>query len=185
MEINDPLILASASPRRSELLASLGVAFRVIAPEIDETPLPGEKPRPFAERLAEEKACAVEAEGILIAADTIVVQNNALLGKPTDAAHAYEMLASLSGKAHEVITGVCVKSAAQTVVFSVVTEVVFRVLEPEEIEAYVASGDPMDKAGAYAIQGGAAHMVRSINGSYTNVVGLPLCELYDALLSFD
>jgi len=184
MELNEPLILASASPRRRELLASLGVDFRVIVPEVDETPLPGEKPRAFAERLAEEKACAVDAEGILIAADTIVVQGDAILGKPTDITHACEMLSGLSGKAHEVVTGVCVKSSARIVVFSVVTKVIFRDLNQTEIDAYVASGDPMDKAGAYAIQGGAAHMVRSINGSYTNVVGLPLCELHEALLSF-
>ncbi len=184
METNDPLILASASPRRRELLASLGVNFRVVVPEIDETPLPDEKPRAFAERLAEEKACAVEVRGLVIAADTIVVQNNTILGKPTDASHAEEMLGSLSGNMHMVITGVCVKNTTRTVVFSVVTEVVFRIINRLEIEAYVASGDPMDKAGAYAIQGGAAHMVRSIKGSYTNVVGLPLCELHEALLSF-
>lgn len=184
MGTNAPLILASASPRRRELLASLGVEFRVVVPQIDETPLPGEKPRAFAERLAEEKACAVEAGGLVIAADTIVVQNGTILGKPTDAAHAAKMLGGLSDNRHEVITGVCVKNTARTMVFSVVTEVAFRVVDRLEIEAYVASGDPMDKAGAYAIQKGAAHMVRSIKGSYTNVVGLPLCELHEALLSF-
>lgn len=184
MKINQQLILASASPRRRELLTTLEVDFRVVVPEIDETPLPGEKPRVFAERLAEEKACAVDAEGVIIAADTIVVQNDTVLGKPTDAAHAREMLAALSGSVHEVITGVCVKNAARTVVFSVSTEVVFRPLEQAEIDAYIASGCPMDKAGAYAIQGGAAHMVRAINGSYTNVVGLPLCELHEILVSF-
>ncbi len=185
METDPQLILASASPRRRELLASLEVGFRVVVPEIDETPLPGEKPRAFAERLAEEKACAVDANGTVVAADTIVVQNETILGKPADAAHAREMLSSLSGKTHEVVTGVCVKNAARTVVFSVVTEVVFRILTADEIARYVATGEPMDKAGAYAIQGGAAHMVRSIQGSYTNVVGLPLCELHETLLSFD
>lgn len=184
MKIKAPLILASASPRRRELLASLGVDFRVVIPEIDETPQPGEKPRAFAERLAKEKACAVEAEGVIIAADTIVVHHGSLLGKPVDAAHARNMLAALSGDLHVVITGVCLKNTTRTHVFSVATEVVFRTLDHVEIDTYVASGDPMDKAGAYAIQGGAAHMVRSIQGSYTNVVGLPLCELYEALLSF-
>lgn len=184
MKINQPLILASASPRRRELLATLGVDFRVVVPEIDETPLPHEKPRTFAERMAEEKARAVAEAGIIIAADTIVVQNEMILGKPSDAAHAREMLSALSGNTHEVITSVCVKSAVRTVVFSVSTEVVFRPLEQAEIDAYVASGCPMDKAGAYAIQGGAAHMVRAINGSYTNVVGLPLCELHETLNSF-
>jgi septum formation protein len=184
MKMNQPLILASASPRRRDLLSTLGVEFRVVVPEIDETPLAGEKPKAYAERLAEEKACAVDENGIIIAADTIVVQNETILGKPADATHAHEMLNALSGKTHEVITGVCVKSSTHTVVFSVGTEVVFRVLEEAEIEAYIASGEPMDKAGAYAIQGGAAHMVQAINGSYTNVVGLPLCALYESLVSF-
>jgi septum formation protein len=184
MEMSQPLILASASPRRRELLASLGVTFRVIIPEIDETPVAGEKPCAFAERMAEEKAYAVDEPGIIIAADTIVVQNSTILGKPTDQTHAREMLTTLSGARHEVITGVCIRSEEHTVVFSTCTEVFFRVLEEPEILEYIASGDPMDKAGAYAIQGGAAHMVRSINGSYTNVVGLPLCELHEALLSF-
>ncbi len=184
MKIDQPLILASASPRRRELLSSLGIEFEVVAPEIDETPLPGEKPRAFAERLAKEKANTVEKEGIVIAADTIVVQGDTILGKPTNAAHAQEMLQALSGAVHEVVTGVCVRDATRTEVFSVATQVVFRILESAEIEAYIATGCPMDKAGAYAIQGGAAHMVRSINGSYTNVVGLPLCELYEVLVSF-
>lgn len=184
MNICKTLVLASASPRRRELLATLGAEFSVLVPEIDETPLPGEKPRAFAERLAEEKACAVGAEGIVVAADTIVVLDETILGKPTDAAHARQMLTSLSGNTHEVITGVCVKNPERTVVFSVVTQVLFRDLEESEIEDYIASGCPMDKAGAYAIQGGAAHMVRAIEGSYTNVVGLPLCELHETLISF-
>ncbi len=184
METNQQLILASASPRRRELLAMLGFDFRVVVPEIDETPRPDEKPRPFAERMAEEKACAVDGEGIIVAADTIVVQNETILGKPSDDAHACEMLATLSGNTHEVVTSVCVKNTERTVVFSVGTEVVFRTLTKAEIRRYVATGEPMDKAGAYAIQGGAAHMVRSINGSYTNVVGLPLCKLHEILVSF-
>lgn len=184
MKTNQNLILASASPRRRELLATLGLDFSIIVPEIDETAISGEPPRTFAERMAKEKAGAVEAEGVVIAADTIVVQNGNILGKPTDAAHAHEMLSALSGGIHEVITGVCVKNDEHTAVFSVSTQVEFRIVEESEIMDYIATGDPMDKAGAYAIQGGAAHMVKSINGSYTNVVGLPLCELHEALLSF-
>lgn len=184
MEIRQPLTLASASPRRRELIASLGLDFKIIVPEIDETPLPHEKARAFAERLAVEKANAVTADGIIIAADTIVVKNEAILGKPGDAVHAREMLRMLSGTEHEVITGVCVRDATRTVVFSVGTRVVFRMLSDDEIDDYIDTGEPMDKAGAYAIQGGAAHMVQSIEGSYTNVVGLPLCELYDTLHSF-
>ncbi len=184
MKMNIPLILASASPRRRELLTTLGIDFRVVVPEVDETPLAKERPRAFAERLAKEKAHAVVATGVVIAADTIVVYQDTILGKPAHTHHAEEMLRFLSGSTHEVITGVCVKDPKRTVVFSVITEVIFRTLDDAEIEAYILTGEPMDKAGAYAIQGGAAHMVRSIRGSYTNVVGLPLCELHETLLSF-
>lgn len=184
MNPSSKLFLASASPRRRELLATLGYDFEVIIPEIDETPFPNEKPRAYAERLAEEKACAVDAEGVIVAADTVVVHHQTILGKPVDATDARTMLSTLSGDRHEVITGVCVRSKGHIVVFSCRTEVLFRMLLEAEIDAYVTTGDPMDKAGAYAIQGGAAHMVQSISGSYTNVVGLPLCELYEALLSF-
>jgi septum formation protein len=184
MKIEQPLTLASASPRRHELLATLGLDFNIVVPKIDETPQPDEKPRTFAERMAKEKADAVEAGGIIIAADTIVVQGEMILGKPTNEQHATDMLRTLSGAMHEVITGVCVKSAERTLVFSVSTQVEFRAVAEGEIEAYVATGEPMDKAGAYAIQGGAGQMVRRIEGSYTNVVGLPLCELHEALISF-
>ncbi|MBN2702658.1 MAG: septum formation inhibitor Maf [Pontiellaceae bacterium] len=180
------VILASASPRRQELLKTLNIDFSIRVAEIDETPYVGEAPKAFAERMAEEKAGAVDAdpESTVIAADTIVVADNTILGKPADEAHAVEMLTGLSGKTHEVITAVCVKRGPKCRVISVSTEVDFRTLTPDEMDAYVASGCPMDKAGAYAIQGGAAHMVRAINGSYTNVVGLPLCELHEMLLSF-
>jgi septum formation protein len=180
------VVLASASPRRRELLASLGLEFTVLVPAIEETAKPNESPRAFAERLAEEKAAAVSADPgtTIIAADTIVVLDGNILGKPSDEAHATEMLSNLSGKPHEVITGVCIRNEAASRVFSVSTAVVFRTLTQAEIADYVSSGCPMDKAGAYAIQGGAAHMVRAINGSYTNVVGLPLCELHKALVSF-
>jgi septum formation protein len=180
------VVLASASPRRSELLASLGLDFTVQIPAIEETLKEGELPRAFAERLAVEKASAVKAGSgtTVIAADTIVVLNGDILGKPSDEAHATRMLERLSGKTHEVITAVCITKESASQVFSVSTDVVFRQLTQTEIEAYVQSGCPMDKAGAYAIQGGAAHMVRAISGSYTNVVGLPLCELHNALISF-
>jgi septum formation protein len=182
----EKLILASASPRRRELLASLGLDFTVQLPQIDETPQPDEAPQAFAERMAVEKAEAIAAapDTVLVAADTIVVQGNTILGKPANQQHACEMLSQLSGQKHAVITGVCVKRGDRTERFSVSTEVVFRELTSEEIDRYVATGCPMDKAGAYAIQGGAAHMVRSINGSYTNIVGLPLCELHETFISF-
>jgi septum formation protein len=184
MKNSPSIILASASPRRRELLAAAGLDFQVVAPEVDENPLPGELPRACAERLARAKNEAVTADGIILAADTIVAQNQVILGKPADAAHAREMLRALSGAGHEVITAVCIRNAVRAVVFSVSTRVVFRTLKDDEIEDYIAGGEPMDKAGAYAIQGGAAHMVRSIHGSYTNVVGLPLCEVLECLESF-
>ena len=180
------LILASASPRRRELLASLGLDFEVRVPDIAEDLNPGEAPRHFAERLAAEKAAEIKAEpdAIIIAADTIVVLGEQILGKPTDDRAAFEMLSALSGQAHEVITGFCVKKGARIEVRSIVTKVIFRTLENDEIERYIATGCPMDKAGSYAIQDGAAPMVKEIQGSYTNVVGLPLCELHELLISF-
>lgn len=182
----EKLLLASASPRRRELLASLGLVFETAAPDIDETPRPEELPKVFAERLAAEKAAAVPADPqtVVLAADTIVVLGRRILGKPADEGEALEMLTALSGQAHEVITGVCLKRGEAQQAFSVSTQVLFRRLTEAEILRYIASGCPMDKAGAYAIQGGAAHMVREIRGSYTNVVGLPLSEVHESLLSF-
>ena len=179
---NEPILLASASPRRRELLALLGVRFDVVVPDVDETPLPDEPPRAFAERMARDKAAAVASSGVVVAADTVVVLGGRILGKPADAADARAMLAALSGRTHRVLTGVCVRRNERAHVFSVATEVEFRPLCEEEISAYVDSGEPMDKAGAYAVQGGASSMVRALRGSYSNVVGLPLCELRQALL---
>ena len=184
MKSGRPLTLASASPRRRELLASLEFDFSIVIPEIDETPFPGEQSRAYAERLASEKAHSIDADGLVIAADTIVVKNGTVLGKPADKDAARRMLRSLSDASHEVITGVCLRDTDRTVLFSVSTRVIFRPLSDQEIDAYVETGEPMDKAGAYGIQAGAAHMVRSIEGSYTNVVGLPLCELHESLISF-
>ena len=181
-----PVILASASPRRKELLSLLLPAFEVRVPRVDETPQPGEAAGDYAERLAAEKAVEVAREApagaIIVAADTVVVLDGRILGKPRDAADAHRMLAALSGRSHEVITGVCVRTAEEGTGerFRTVTEVRFRALDEEEIAEYVESGEPMDKAGAYAIQSGAAHMVKEIRGSYTNVVGLPLCEVREA-----
>jgi septum formation protein len=180
------IILASASPRRMELLASAGIAFAVFAGNVQEEPLPGELPRDHVIRLARDKAYEVAArvEGkFFVGADTIVHCDGEIMGKPKDAADAERMLRKLSGVPHEVITGYAVydKGRDGLLCDAVTTRVYFKRLRDEEIRAYIATGCPMDKAGAYAIQGGAAHMVERIEGSYTNVVGLPLCEVVEAL----
>ncbi|WP_298273579.1 Maf family nucleotide pyrophosphatase [Geobacter sp.] len=180
------IVLASASPRRLELLDSAGVAFDVFASDIPEEPIPGEPPADFAQRLARDKAVATAArvEGrFFIGADTIVVCDDEIMGKPVDEADAVRMLKKLSGVAHSVITAYAIYDKARDgfLCKAVVTRVFFKPLRDEEIDAYVATGCPMDKAGAYAIQGGAAYMVERIDGSYTNVVGLPLCEVVEDL----
>lgn len=180
------IVLASASPRRLELLASAGVEFDVFASDIPEETLPGELPADFVVRLAKDKAVATAArvEGRwFIGADTIVVCDGEIMGKPADEADAVRMLKKLSGVPHEVITGYAIydKGRDGHLCKAVVTKVFFKPLRDEEIDAYVATGCPMDKAGAYAIQGGAAYMVERIDGSYTNVVGLPLCEVVEDL----
>jgi len=180
------IILASASPRRVDLLLSAGIEFQVRPADIDETCLQGEKPEIHALRLSREKARHVASSHpgrFFIGADTIVVCDGEIMGKPADAADAERMLRKLSGRVHEVITGFCIldletgREAAE----AVTTRVYFKKLLPQEIQAYIATGCPFDKAGAYAIQGNAAYMIRKIEGSYTNVVGLPLCEVVEAL----
>jgi len=184
--MND-IVLASASPRRAELLELARIPFRVAPADIPEEPLPGEEAVAHAMRLAEEKARVAagrEASGRwFIGADTIVVLNGKIIGKPLDAADAQAMLSKLSGKHHQVVTAYSVldRQNGACVSRAVLTEVVFKKLSASEIQDYVATGCPLDKAGAYAIQGGAAHFVKEIRGSYTNVVGLPTCELYQTL----
>lgn len=180
------IVLASASPRRTELMALAGIEFTVVPADICEDVLPSEKPADHVLRLSREKADAVASthDGrFFIGADTIVVLDGAILGKPVDGADALRMLSGLSGRDHEVITGFTVfdKISGVHISRSVCTEVTFKKLGEKEIAAYIATGCPMDKAGAYAIQGGAVHFVRSINGSYTNVIGLPMTELYEVL----
>ena len=178
------ILLASASPRRRELLASAGVRFQVVPANIDESPLPGELPRDHALRLACEKAAWTSTHhpgGVVVAADTIVVLEDRILAKPADPADARRMLRDLSGRAHTVMTGVCVRTGGREDAWVEETQVEFRKLTDADIDAYVATGEPMDKAGAYGIQGGAAHMVLRIEGSYTNVVGLPLAQVVEHL----
>ncbi|NMC73850.1 MAG: septum formation inhibitor Maf [Geobacteraceae bacterium] len=180
------IVLASASPRRVELLRSAGISFQVRPGEIDETFREGEQPEAHALRLASEKARAVatcNGGRFFIGADTIVVSGGEVMGKPRDAADAERMLNRLSGTAHEVITGFSVfdSGTGREVAEAVTTRVFFKLLRSDEIHDYIATGCPFDKAGAYAIQGKAAYMIRRIEGSYTNVVGLPLCEVVEAL----
>jgi len=176
------LILASGSPRRADLLRGAGLDFEIVVPNVDETPLPGEAPDAFVMRTAREKAESIPASNaVILAADTAVVDGDRILGKPLDAADAAAMLRSLSGRTHEVMTGVCLRFPNRTACFHIETRVTFRKLSEKEIVDYVASGEPMDKAGAYAIQGGAAKTVRQVKGSYSNVVGLPLCEVIEKL----
>jgi len=181
-----PIILASNSPRRRELLAQIGLAFTVAPSDIDEQALPGEEAETYAIRVAVDKARAAaerSGRGIIIAADTIVVKGSMILGKPTDAGDAQRMLSLLSGSMHEVITGVAVVDAGTGKVTSgaAVTKVWFRELAREEIRAYIATGEPLDKAGAYGIQGKGALLVTKLEGCYFNVVGLPLSLLGNML----
>ncbi len=180
------IVLASASPRRSELMELAGIPFSVMPAHINEEVLPGEQPAEHVMRLSREKAQSVAARTggrLFIGADTVVVLDDRIMGKPADEREAHEMLSALSGRTHEVITGFTLFDRESGVCLSrsVRTEVTFRALGEQEIRAYIASGCPMDKAGAYAIQGRAVHFVRSICGSYTNVIGLPMAELYELL----
>ncbi len=170
------------------MLASAGVSFEVCAGNIPEEPLPGELPGDHVTRLAREKALDVAGkhEGrFFIGADTVVVCDGEIMGKPKDGADAERMLWKLSGVPHEVITGFAIydRERHDAVSSAVTTRVYFKQLRDDEIHAYIATGCPFDKAGAYAIQGNAAYMIRRIEGSYTNVVGLPLCEVVEALRS--
>jgi septum formation protein len=184
------LILASASPRRQELLRNAGIEFRVQATDIPEVPQLGESSRSCAERLAREKAEGIAGqcpEDFVLGADTIVVVDNQMLGKPTDATDAARMLRTLSGRAHQVTTGVCLigPAAANQISFvdvrSETTLVEMSSVSDADIQRYVASGEPMDKAGAYAIQGLASRWITRIEGDYSNVVGLPVALVFRML----
>ncbi|MEM7583144.1 MAG: Maf family protein [Acidobacteriota bacterium] len=179
------LILASGSPRRREMLERLGVTFTVRSVDIDETPHAGEPPEPYVRRLAESKARAARSDEheLVLAADTIVALEDQLLGKPRDEADARRMLRQLSGRSHRVLTGVAVwdTATADPQVAVEHTRVVFAPLSEDEIAWYAASGEPLDKAGAYAVQGLGALFVERLEGNYSNVVGLPLPLTYRLL----
>jgi septum formation protein len=178
------LVLASASPRRQELLRSAGITFEIQPADTPEDPLPGEAAKEYAERLAREKALAVARQrphDCVLGADTVVVVDGELLGKPSDAADATRMLRMISGRKHQVITGVCLVVSGQPSVASETTLVTVSEIRDKDIADYVASGEPMDKAGAYAIQGIASRWIPRIEGDYSNVVGLPVALVWRML----
>lgn len=186
--MKDPLlILASQSPRRRYLLEQAGLKFSIIPSDIDETTVPMSSPDTYVRILSEAKAENVSKkhpEKWVIGADTIVLKDGAILGKPGSRAEARTMLKHLSGRTHQVFTGYCICCSAKNRIFSetIKTEVLFKNLTHEEIEWYIHTKEPFDKAGAYAIQGLGTFLVKSINGSYTNVVGLPVCEVIEFLI---
>jgi septum formation protein len=189
-ESKPPLILASASPRRQALLRLVGIRFEIIPSQADERFLPGETPEEHVIRLARAKAMEVAGQyrdRWVLAADTVVEIDGKVLGKPRDHREAEEMLQNLSHREHRVLTGYCLLKvpSLEKREGRVISRVKFKALSPEEIRWYLNTGEPFDKAGAYAIQGRAAFMVKEVQGSYTNVVGLPLCEIVEALRELD
>ncbi len=178
-----PLILGSTSPRRRDLLEGIRVRFRIVPPAVDERHINGEAPEAHVRRLALDKARDVSArfpDRWVLAADTIVVIDGKILGKPDNREHAREMLASLASRIHTVYTGYALVHSRLSELERfgcVASRVKIRAMTPKEIDAYISTGEPMDKAGSYAIQGLGSGIVESISGSYTNVVGLPLCEV--------
>jgi septum formation protein len=195
------LILASASPRRAELLRAAGYQFDVVVADVDESLRPGETPSQYVRRLAADKSAVVSgfsrtarglahgrrdvaADAIILGADTTVVIDDEILGKPRDDYQVAAMLQKLSGKRHKVLTGISLRQGAYEIGRVETTEVDFRALSDDEVAWYVASGEGRDKAGAYAIQGLAARFIPRIDGSYSNVVGLPVAAVADLLRSF-
>lgn len=178
------IILASASPRRKELLETAGAEFEIIVADVDESVPEGTKPEDAAIMTAEKKALAVaesHKDSVVIGADTIVVAGEKILGKPTDKTDACRMLSMLSGVEHKVITGVCLACEDKKITFAQVSKVKFYDLTDDEINAYVETGEPMDKAGAYGIQGKGCVLVEKIEGDYFNIVGLPVARVMKEL----
>lgn len=184
----NPLYLASGSPRRRELLAQIGVPFSVVSAPIDETPLPDEGAPAYVERLARAKAAAglacIEGPAVVLGADTAVVLDGRILGKPENREDALAMLADLSGREHQVLTAVAVSDGLRVHSLCVTSKVCFRAISADEAQRYWASGEPADKAGGYAIQGLGAVFVTGLSGSYSAVVGLPLSETAELLGQF-
>ncbi|MEW5511455.1 Maf family protein [Pseudomonas asiatica] len=184
----NPLYLASGSPRRRELLTQIGVPFSVVSAPIDETPLPDESAPAYVERLARAKAAAglacLEGPAVVLGADTAVVLDGRILGKPENREDALAMLAGLSGREHHVLTAVALSDGQRVLSLCVTSKVRFRTISADEAQRYWASGEPADKAGGYAIQGLGAVFVTGLSGSYSAVVGLPLCETAELLGQF-
>ena len=174
------IVLASGSPRRAEILVKAGIPFVCEIPTVDETPAPAESPTSYVTRLARIKAEAIPAgpNRVVLGADTTVVIDGEILGKPADAADAARMLRLLSGRMHEVLTGICLRSDCGEVSDVASTRVWFAALSPEEIESYTRSDDPMDKAGAYGVQSLASKFITRIDGCFFNVMGLPIALVY-------
>lgn len=185
---NTSIVLASASPRRQELLSRIGLTFTVQIPDIDEESVTGLTPDKLVETLSQLKSAKVSANcsshSVVIAADTVVVLDGQILGKPSDRKEAFSMLSSLSGREHQVYTGVTVRQGDRFETIHEVSSVRFRALSASEIERYIATGEPMDKAGSYGIQGYGALLVSGLVGDYFNVMGLPLCRLGQLLPHF-
>jgi len=186
MDVSGRLILASASPRRRELLRLMGLAFDLQTSCVDETPLRGETPREHVLRLSELKTLAVarqQTDAWVLGADTIVTIDGEILGKPGSATEARRMLEKLSGREHEVFTGFCIACKDRDIMVreAVASSVLFKEIAGDELDWYTATEEPYDKAGAYAVQGIGGFFIREIRGSCTNVVGLPLCEVVDTL----
>ncbi len=186
IEISSPFILASASPRRQELLRSVGLKFKTIPAHVNEDYCEGESPREHVQRLARDKALAVARkypESWVLGADTIVVIDGLILGKPKNKTQARQMLERLSGREHNVFTGFTLShTASRSRKTKVIRSAVqFKQISAEEMEWYISCDEPYDKAGGYAVQGRGAYFIQSIRGSYTNVIGLPLCEVLEEL----
>ncbi|MCX5849745.1 MAG: Maf family protein [Deltaproteobacteria bacterium] len=184
ISLSSPLILASASPRRLEILQSAGLKFKIIPAHVNENYLTGESPQQHVRRLSGDKAMVIAGkypESLVLGADTIVVIDDLILGKPENKAQARKMLRKLSGREHKVFTGFTIAHAAAEIYKTKVVQsaVRFKTISPIEMEWYLACDEPYDKAGGYAVQGKGAFFIKSIRGSYTNVIGLPLCEVME------
>ena len=179
-----PLVLASASPRRKQLLEMLGIPCTVVPSQVPEVRIAGEKAIPYAERLAQSKAMSVEGD-LVLAADTIVVSGNSILEKPADEADAFHMLSRLRGHSHKVVTAVALCHMRQLRLKTDITKVTFRHVSDDFIHAYIATGEPMDKAGAYGIQGRSSKYIDRIEGCYFNIVGLPISLVWKHLRTLE